>query len=290
MTSIATDLKEEEKLAENVRSLDFRAGILAAALIAVVIAGGMGMGAGGGGSITCNSPVSQIQCGTQIVTISAGSSTGIQSVTFPTAFASIPSVINVQTLPTAQQLSFQFTFYDLITMFTPPTAVTWAGMPAAETEFLGLTVTRNNALFTNVNNIVIEANVQSAGAAGAILKAQFFNSTSSTWIDICGTGSDKPQVSISSIGEFVGPQCAPVSALTSVVGIGPVQIRIAGKNGDGVTSPSFGSISLRVAILMNVTPYATVFNKQAFGFTIVAQTGVIQNAAQNINVQWEAEI
>ncbi len=268
--------------------LRLRRFILAGIMLAVTMS--FAFSAEGSSSpVTCNNPVSLKQCGSITVTANAGGSAGVGSVTYPTAFPITP-IVHAFTIPTVQQLSFSFQFLDTVPIVSPNTGtVTWAAMPAAETEFLGLSINRISVSFRQVTTVQMFANVQTAGATGSILKIQYFNSTSATWIDLCGAGLDTPNVAIDTAGSNTGTPCAPVSTLKSASGP-TVTVRIAGKNGNGITSPQFGNIGIIVSFQMSVTPYVTLFAVSPVGFSVIVQFGIILPTTANIAVQWDAEL
>ncbi len=240
-------------------------------------------------NVTCNNPVSLKQCGTIVVTANAGGSAGIGSIVYPTAFAITP-IVHTFTIPSVNQLSFSFQFLDTVTIVSPNTGtITWAAMPAAETEFLGLAINRISINLRQVSTVQIFADVQSAGATGSILKLQYFNTTSTTWIDLCGASTDTPNVAIDVVGSNIGSVCGPVASLKSASGPN-ITIRIAGKNGNGIASPQFGNIGIIVSFQMSVTPYTTLFAVTQIGFTVIIQFGIILSVSTTITVQWDAEL
>jgi hypothetical protein len=117
--------------------------------------------------------------------------------------------------------------------------VTWNNMPASLTNLLGGTtpgIKADLSGFTEARLVVRQA---SAGAASAELRVQY-STDESTWAYL--DGGTGPAV------EATAANTSKVSSWVTieVAGRADVWLRVAGINGDGVTSPSFQNISLHV--------------------------------------------
>jgi hypothetical protein len=248
-------------------------------LILVLLITGISVASGSGGEAQI------FQSGTVNTTMPAGSVSALTSITFSPAFATTPNIVTTP-VPTVAQLVITYTFTDNIPVVVPTTSVlTWPAMPAAETEFLGLTLHRTDITFRSANKVTVIATVAGAGAAGSFLKAQYFVSANNTWIDVCAPNSDTPKVAIDVTGTIVGTGCIP----NPVINTNTQQlVRIAGKNGDGVTSPSFGVITLQLQFGISFAPLTAIFNPTKTGFSIVVMIFTPQTATLTIKVQWTA--
>ncbi len=110
----------------------------------------------------------------------------------------------------------------------------WTNMPAAETEFAGILARRMRFDLTGVNKVRISARVQTAGAAGSVLRFQY-STDENTWADLT------PNVAVDAIG-------TQVSAWDYIPGAAQadVYIRLVGSGGNGVADPTFGNIYLQL--------------------------------------------
>ncbi len=116
----------------------------------------------------------------------------------------------------------------------------WTAMPAALTEFNSNTQGRTKADLTNATQSRLVVHMMSTqGAASAELRAQY-STDASAWNYL--DGATGPAVAINSASVTLA------SAWVSLVAgaKADVFIRVAGINGDGIISPSFGNISLQV--------------------------------------------
>lgn len=114
----------------------------------------------------------------------------------------------------------------------------WTNQPAGLTELFGTTVGRLKADLTSASQVRLIANVATAGAAGAAIRAQHSTDQSSwNYLD----GATGPSVSVGTTG-------LKVSAWVSVTGAAKadVFIRVVGISGDGTTDPAFGNVLLQV--------------------------------------------
>jgi hypothetical protein len=127
-----------------------------------------------------------------------------------------------------------------ITMVNPGSSeVTWSGMPAALTEFLGSFRYRTKYDLSNASQARIIVRVQTGGAAGAEIRAQY--STDEVVWDYLDGGSE-PSVNVGSPGTKVSSW---VNLATPAKG--DVFLRVVGENGSGFgTDPAFGQISIQV--------------------------------------------
>jgi hypothetical protein len=113
-------------------------------------------------------------------------------------------------------------------------AIQWTNMPAAATEFLGLTIHRHGASLQKIEEVRLIVNVIVAGVAGSGLRAQYSqdNVTFNPFV-----APNDPQVIIDSVGMKRSAWFAlPIDAKKDAV------IRIIGGGGNGVVDPQFGSI------------------------------------------------
>ncbi len=252
----------------------FHVGLIVALLIAFSVA-----------DVTAPNDFQIFQSGTVNTIMPAGSVSALTSIVFSPAFPAIPNIMTTA-VPSVAQLVITYTFTDNIPLVSPTTGtIVWAGMPAAETEFLGLTLHRTDITFRSANKVTMIANVQTAGAAGSFLKAQYFVASNSTWIDICSPNSDTPKVAIDVTGTIAGTGCLP----NPVLNLNTQQlVRIAGKNGDGITSPAFGQITLQLQFGISFAPLTAIFNPTKTGFSIVVMIFTAQTSQLTIKVQWTA--
>jgi hypothetical protein len=112
--------------------------------------------------------------------------------------------------------------------------ITWAAMPAALTELLGLARLRSAGSLQKVNQVRIVANVLTAGAAGSVLRAQWSTGAAFAAFD---AGTNGPEMAIDSTGFKRSPWVSvPIAARADAA------LRIVGVGGNGVTSPQFGLV------------------------------------------------
>lgn len=131
--------------------------------------------------------------------------------------------------------------FDIPIMLTDAAAQIWVAMPAALTEFRGLTIHRTAANLGSRTQAQLIANVQIAGVAGAGLRVQASLDNGANWRALEAGAGTGPGVSLTSTGIIKGP-AAEIDALVRK----DVLLRVVGGGGNGVISPSFGSIVLRV--------------------------------------------
>jgi len=112
------------------------------------------------------------------------------------------------------------------------TAFTWTNMPAALTEFLGLTIHRQGGSLQKIEEVRLVANVIVVGQAGGVLRAQW--STGGAFADFATNGA---QIPIDSTGF---KRSAWVSIPTAARG--DCALRIVGVGGNGVLDPQFGVV------------------------------------------------
>jgi hypothetical protein len=114
----------------------------------------------------------------------------------------------------------------------------WTNQPAGLTELFGTTVGRLKADLTATAQVRLIANVATAGAAGAAIRAQHSTDQSSwNYLD----GATGPSVGVGTTG-------LKVSAWVNVTGAAKadVFIRVVGISGDGTADPAFGNVLLQV--------------------------------------------
>lgn len=118
---------------------------------------------------------------------------------------------------------------------TPTTANQWTNMPAAFTEFDGLTNSREYVNLSAFREVRFSVGVQVASAASAFLLVQYSTAASngSAWTNLAG--SQSPIVNIGSTGatKTTGWVTFNSSAQADVL------LRIVGQNGDGALDPTF---------------------------------------------------
>lgn len=121
-------------------------------------------------------------------------------------------------------------------------AMVWTAMPAALTEFRGLTVYRTLAHLGARTKGQIIVNVQTPGPAGSVLKMQCSLDNGVTWrgLEPAGQGTG-PTVSIATAGVIRGP-FSDIDVLVRK----NVMLRLVGVGGNGTIAPSFGTTVMRV--------------------------------------------
>lgn len=126
----------------------------------------------------------------------------------------------------------------LWTPLAPPSGGSqWAAMPLAVTELYGQTAHRAAFDLTNFTQIRFFANVVGAGSTNSKLRVQYSTDSGATWNAI-GSISDV-EVQINSTG------LRTVAFLNLIAGAkADVWLRIAGVGGDGVASPTLGTIGV----------------------------------------------
>jgi hypothetical protein len=145
--------------------------------------------------------------------------------------------ISLTTYPEQKRLTFGAA-PATIPMSLPVAALPWAAMPAALTEFLGLTVGRLKADLTLYREARLIVNVQAAGFAGASLRVQ--SSTDlAAWAYLDGSGA--PSSAVDATGMIDSGWVAMAAA-----SLADVYLRLVGINGNGVATPTFGAITLQV--------------------------------------------
>jgi hypothetical protein len=116
----------------------------------------------------------------------------------------------------------------------------WTSMPAALTEFNGNTQGRTKADLASATQARLVVHMMStAGAASAELRAQY-STDASVWNYLDGATGPAAAINVAST--------TIASAWVNLVAgaKADVFIRVVGINGDGIISPSFGSISVQV--------------------------------------------
>lgn len=131
--------------------------------------------------------------------------------------------------------------FDIPLTVTDAAAQVWTSMPAALTEFRGLTVHRTCSHLGGRTQAQLVANVQVAGVAGAGLRVQASLDNGATWRALAPGAGVGPEVSISATGLIKGPAVSIDAAVRK-----DVLLRLVGGGGNGTVSPSFGTIFLRV--------------------------------------------
>lgn len=123
---------------------------------------------------------------------------------------------------------------ETVTFHAPPGAQVWTNIPAAATEFRGLSLHRAQADLAGMGQFRIYANLVAVGNATAELRLQY-STDGATWLDAASSASG---VNISAGGLRTSAWLALAAGAK-----GDVQLRIVGVNGDGVADPSFGTVA-----------------------------------------------
>lgn len=120
---------------------------------------------------------------------------------------------------------------------------TWTNMPAALTEFNGVTTGRQKLDIGAYNFVRLSAEVESvASVAAATLRLQYSLDAGSTWAYFDAVSGPKVLVDAAS-GTVTGPWCAVPAAAQ-----GDVLIRLVGIGGDGAVDPVIGAVVAQFAM------------------------------------------
>ena len=139
-----------------------------------------------------------------------------------------------------------------ITMPPPPclvisdggaTGITWSAQPAGVTELYGSTANRVYLDLRSAKMVRLWARVLTAGAGGAILRAQYSIDGGSTFFYFSDPAYAGPQCAISGTGS----QQSEWSVITAAPIAQDCRVRIVGVAGNGVASPVLGNIGLQFA-------------------------------------------
>lgn len=137
----------------------------------------------------------------------------------------------------------------------------WTNMPAALTEFLGVTSHRTKADLTEVEEVRLVVNVQTAGVAGAKLRVQY-STDESTWNYL--DGGTGPSVAIDATGVEVSSYVALAAGAKA-----DVFLRLVGIDGNGVVDPIFGNIMLEGQLVSGAAPIISAnISTRTIGITI----------------------
>lgn len=120
-------------------------------------------------------------------------------------------------------------------------AIQWLNMPAALTEFLGLTIHRTRAHLGARTQAQLIANVQVPGVAGSGLRVEVSLNNGAAWRALEAAPAVGPQVAIDVAGVVVS-QAITIDPLVRK----DVLLRVVGGGGNGVIDPTFGTLLLRV--------------------------------------------
>jgi hypothetical protein len=132
--------------------------------------------------------------------------------------------------------------FDIPIIVTPSSAaVIWTNMPAALTEFLGLTIHRTRAHLGARTQAQLIANVQTAGVAGSGLRVEASLNNGVAWRALEASPAVGPQVAIDAVG-VVSSTAITIDAAVRK----DVLLRVVGGGGNGIIDPAFGTILLRV--------------------------------------------
>jgi hypothetical protein len=123
----------------------------------------------------------------------------------------------------------------LVTMFMSGALVAWTNMPAALTEFLGLTTTRTKIDLTSATQSRVIVRNGVAPVANAKIKVQY-STDGTNFSDLCSV-TMPATANNTNVGSWTAvPEGAKADTFLRVVGI----------DGNGVADPSFGLITLGV--------------------------------------------
>jgi len=121
----------------------------------------------------------------------------------------------------------------------------WTNMPAALTELYGDAFQRRTKDLRGFTQFRLAINVETAGAAGAVLGAQYSLDAGANWAGLdngtAATISDLTQA-INATGAFV----TAWATLNTAAAINGILLRIVGSGGDGAADPSFRLIIMEV--------------------------------------------
>lgn len=115
--------------------------------------------------------------------------------------------------------------------------VAWTNMPAALTEFQGLTTKRTKDELTNATQARLIVNIGVVGATNAEIRAQY-STDQSTWYYLDNV--DGPKANIATLGLRVSAWITLVAGAKA-----DVFLRLVGINGDGAKDPKFGGVQLQ---------------------------------------------
>lgn len=114
---------------------------------------------------------------------------------------------------------------------------TWTAQPAALTELLGVTTARRKFDLRRYTQARVVAYVDTAGAAGAKLRAQY-STDESAWAYL--DGATGPSVAVDATGVEVSAWVDLEAAARA-----DVFLRLVGIDGDGAADPVFGTLALQ---------------------------------------------
>lgn len=112
-------------------------------------------------------------------------------------------------------------------------------MPSGSSEFLGFTHHRIMADLSGADSIRLEVNVSQLGFSGSKIRGEFSDDGGTVWKIFDGVAG--PQISLGSIGLQVSPW-VPIQN----DGKNDVIFRLVGFDGDGITSPVIGLVTMQV--------------------------------------------
>ena len=278
----------------------FRQGILAAALLVIVIGGGVGIGIGAGTTSDPCGTANVRQCGSQSLTVLVGGSQIITTVTFPQAFLAPPSTIQLTsgTIPTASTGVTIFVPFCFLCTTSP--RQTWTGMPAITTEIFG---DLNHRVFENPQGGFVTGSagfltvlcILPSTSATAFLKVQFSTDGGGTWTDFGGTNHlDVSSTSACSFSpQYLQTDILITTAFTFNQGF---FMRVVGVNGNGVgDNPQFNMvqalIEFQVSSFVVWIASATVITATNFRLTIRTNIALTTSTGPlTINTLWEATL
>jgi hypothetical protein len=199
------------------------------------------------------------------------------SITFPTAFASVPTKYGIstqcmsntpQTFTTQSattvcsnlgiQVGHVFTSVLSYILFESDNGQTWTNMPVAATEIYGTMNHEQIANLVGIQEGIFSVNIitTSTSAGNATLRPQYFDTNLGTWHDLMPLGG------FVSVNLFTGPtitgrQSIPLAAETTATAL-----RIVGQNGGGIGDvPVFNEITLEVSASIPLSIVPSVGNQ-----------------------------
>lgn len=112
---------------------------------------------------------------------------------------------------------------------------TWTNMPAATTEFLGVTLTRRIFDTTTFKQFRLQTKLSTAGFAGAKIRLEYSVNSGSSWAQ----AEDTTTTGDVDVSTGTGPLVGTWVNLVSGARAGSVWFRIVGLSGDGIVDPVF---------------------------------------------------
>jgi len=115
---------------------------------------------------------------------------------------------------------------------------TWSAMPAAGTEFLGLSIHRFKVDLTSADSVRLMVNVSTGSIGTANLGAEYSTDDGTSWSAIAGATGPAAPIATAGLSDS---DWTEVNTLAKT----DVLVRIIGFGGNGVSSPAVGLIALQ---------------------------------------------